>query len=84
MNNDSISLTIDGKEIHARDGQTIMQVARDADLSIPSLCDSSELKGFGSCRNLRALAPAECVWWRSKDAEGQQRPAPLLRQTAWW
>ena len=50
MNNDSISLTIDGKEIHACDGQTIMQVARDADLSIPSLCDSSELKGFGSCR----------------------------------
>lgn len=27
-----------------------MQVARESDLSIPSLCDSPELKGFGSCR----------------------------------
>ena len=50
MSTDSISLTIDGKEIRTHDGQTIMQVARDADLSIPSLCDSQQLKGFGSCR----------------------------------
>ena len=50
MSEDSITLTIDGKTIEAESGQTIMQVARDADLSIPSLCDSRELKGFGSCR----------------------------------
>ncbi|MBO93603.1 MAG: formate dehydrogenase subunit alpha [Opitutales bacterium] len=50
MSGNTISLTIDGKTIEAEIGQTIMQVAREAGLSIPSLCDSPQLKGFGSCR----------------------------------
>ncbi len=50
MSNNSITLKIDGQEIHSSEGKTIMQAARESDLSIPSLCDSPELKGFGSCR----------------------------------
>lgn len=50
MSDNSITLNIDGKEIHSSGGKTIMQAARESELSIPSLCDSPELKGFGSCR----------------------------------
>ena len=50
MSNNLITLKVDGKEIRSSEGKTIMQAARESDLSIPSLCDSPELKGFGSCR----------------------------------
>ena len=50
MSNNLITLKVDGKEILSSEGKTIMQAARESDLSIPSLCDSPELKGFGSCR----------------------------------
>ncbi|HJO42225.1 MAG TPA: 2Fe-2S iron-sulfur cluster-binding protein, partial [Candidatus Thalassarchaeaceae archaeon] len=46
----SISLTIDGALVEGKSHQTIMQVARDNGISIPSLCDSPKLDAFGSCR----------------------------------
>ncbi|MBT3653500.1 MAG: formate dehydrogenase subunit alpha [Euryarchaeota archaeon] len=47
---DSIIMKINGQQVSGKSGQTIMQVARDNDISIPSLCDSPHLDAFGSCR----------------------------------
>ncbi len=64
---DFINLTIDGRPVAAKPGRTIMQAARDAGLPIPSLCDSPELRGFGSCRLCaveiegRPGTPASCT-----------------------
>ena len=43
-------VTIDGQEFSGQPGQTIMEVARDNGINIPSLCDSPYLDSFGSCR----------------------------------
>ncbi len=67
MSADFINLTIDGRPVAAKPGRTIMQAARDAGLPIPSLCDSPELRGFGSCRLCaveiegRPGTPASCT-----------------------
>ena len=45
-----IKLKIDGLEIGAKKGQTIMQAADDAGLYIPRLCDVEGLRHQGSCR----------------------------------
>jgi len=47
---DSIKLTIDGVEITAEQGQTILEAAQAAGIYIPRLCAKEELSPFGSCR----------------------------------
>jgi [NiFe] hydrogenase diaphorase moiety small subunit len=47
---DTITLTIDGKEISATPGQTILEAADAAGVYIPRLCAHPELVPFGSCR----------------------------------
>ncbi len=42
--------TIDGVEIDAREGQTIMEAADEAGIYIPRLCDHEGLRHQGSCR----------------------------------
>jgi len=44
------TVTIDGQEFTGQSGQTIMEIARDNGINIPSLCDSPHLDSFGSCR----------------------------------
>ncbi|NLP04588.1 FAD-dependent oxidoreductase [Candidatus Fermentibacteria bacterium] len=47
---DRIRLTINGREIEARPGQTILEVVREQGLDdIPTLCHSPELEPYGSC-----------------------------------
>lgn len=46
----NFNITINGQVVSANSGQTIMQVARQNGITIPSLCDSPHLKSFGSCR----------------------------------
>ena len=48
--NDTFSLSIDGQDMIGRQGQTVMEVARENGVNIPSMCDSPHLKSFGSCR----------------------------------
>ncbi|MBI4828932.1 MAG: molybdopterin-dependent oxidoreductase, partial [Nitrospinae bacterium] len=43
-------LTIDGKEVEAALGTTILQAAADAGIVIPSLCHDPRLKPLGVCR----------------------------------
>ncbi len=47
---DTIKFTIDGVEVEAKQGQTIMQAADEAGIYIPRLCAHKDLLPFGSCR----------------------------------
>ncbi len=47
---DMVKITIDGKEIEATAGQTIMEAADAAGIYIPRLCSHPDLKPIGSCR----------------------------------
>jgi formate dehydrogenase alpha subunit len=46
----AITLTINGKTISARAGRTILEVARDHGITIPTLCHSDFLRPIGACR----------------------------------
>ncbi|MGC1403657.1 MAG: 2Fe-2S iron-sulfur cluster-binding protein [Thermodesulfobacteriota bacterium] len=45
-----ILLQIDGKEVGAREGMTILEAARGAGISIPTLCHHEKLEPYGGCR----------------------------------
>jgi len=45
-----INLTIDGREIQAEEGSTILQAARNNGIEIPTLCYHDELTASGACR----------------------------------
>ncbi len=45
-----VALTIDGRELQAEEGATILSVAQDNNLYIPSLCDSEAVAPYGACR----------------------------------
>jgi NADH dehydrogenase/NADH:ubiquinone oxidoreductase subunit G len=45
-----ISLTIDGRDIEAEVGLTILQVARQNNIHIPTLCHHEALEPYGACR----------------------------------
>jgi bidirectional [NiFe] hydrogenase diaphorase subunit len=50
MKNDLVSLTIDGIQVQAPAGQTLLLAARDHGIDIPTLCYHPELKPEGHCR----------------------------------
>ena len=45
-----ITLTIDGQEIQAEEGQTVLEVARANSIEIPTLCYHPLLSSYGACR----------------------------------
>ena len=45
-----VAITIDGRAIKAPSGTTILEAARDANISIPNLCSNEELAPYGACR----------------------------------
>ncbi len=45
-----VNLTIDGREITAPKGTTIIEAARSANIQIPHLCHNEELHPYGACR----------------------------------
>ena len=44
------TLIIDGQEVSARRGQTILEVAKENDINIPTLCHFDGLSDVGACR----------------------------------
>jgi bidirectional [NiFe] hydrogenase diaphorase subunit len=44
------TLTIDGKQVSAAEGETILKAALDADIPIPTLCHIDGLDSIGACR----------------------------------
>ena len=45
-----IPIKIDGREITAKEGMTVLEAARTAGVSIPTLCHHEELDPYGGCR----------------------------------
>jgi len=45
-----IPMRIDGREVMASEGMTVLQAARSAGISIPTLCHHEELRPYGGCR----------------------------------
>jgi bidirectional [NiFe] hydrogenase diaphorase subunit len=45
-----ITLQIDGREVKAKDGMTILEAAQSAGIFIPTLCDHEKLEPYGACR----------------------------------
>ncbi|QSG04539.1 2Fe-2S iron-sulfur cluster-binding protein [Halapricum desulfuricans] len=45
-----VALEINGQEVQAREGQTILEAARDAGIEIPTLCEHEPLTNVGGCR----------------------------------
>jgi len=45
-----ILLQIDGKEVKAREGMTVLEAAQRVGISIPTLCHHEKLEPFGGCR----------------------------------
>lgn len=44
-----VKLSIDGREVEAEKGRTILEVARAHDIEIPTLCHDPRLKPYGAC-----------------------------------
>ena len=81
-----ISLTIDGHQIEARPGMTVLEAALEAGIYIPNLCADPDLRAYGACRaciveieGMRGL-PASCT---VRVAEGMKvrTETPLVDMT---
>jgi formate dehydrogenase alpha subunit len=60
-----INLTIDGQQVKSKEGATVLEAAREANIYIPTLCYHPGLTPYGSCRmciveieNMRGFPPA--------------------------
>ncbi len=47
---ENITLTINGQEVRATRGMTVLEAARSADIYIPTLCYFPDLENYGGCR----------------------------------
>ena len=45
-----ILLNIDGREVKAKEGMTILDAAQQAGITIPTLCQHEKLESYGACR----------------------------------
>ena len=45
-----IEVTIDGRKVYAREGETILKVAKRAGIYIPTLCHNDSVKPYSACR----------------------------------
>jgi len=45
-----VTLTIDGREVRAEEGVTVLEAARENNIYIPSLCYHEEVVPYGACR----------------------------------
>jgi len=45
-----ITLQIDGREVEAKEGTTILEAAQSVGISIPTLCHHEKLEPYGACR----------------------------------
>ncbi|MFC1883404.1 2Fe-2S iron-sulfur cluster-binding protein [Thermodesulfobacteriota bacterium] len=56
-----ILLQIDGKEVKATEGMTVLEAAQNAGIYIPTLCHHEKLEPFGACRI--CMVEAEVKGW---------------------
>jgi len=46
----TVTLKINGKDVKAKPGMTVLEAARSADIFIPTLCYNEKLSNYGACR----------------------------------
>ncbi|HBW34390.1 2Fe-2S iron-sulfur cluster-binding protein [Desulfosporosinus sp. BICA1-9] len=82
-----IILQIDGKEVTASEGMTVLQAAQQAGISIPTLCHHEKLEPYGGCRFCTVEADvrgwtnyvAACLYPVAKDLVVRTRSEKLAR-----
>jgi len=47
---DLVNLTIDGRKLQAEKGRTVLEIARDNGIDIPTLCYNEGVEPYGACR----------------------------------
>lgn len=47
---ETITITLNGREVSGRPAMTVLELAREAGVTIPTLCDDPNLKPYGACR----------------------------------
>jgi NADH dehydrogenase/NADH:ubiquinone oxidoreductase subunit G len=45
-----VHLQVDGKDVVAKEGMTVLEAARSVGVAIPTLCDHEQLSPYGACR----------------------------------
>ena len=45
-----VNLKINGQDVQAREGITVLQAAQQVGVTIPTLCEHPDLKSYGGCR----------------------------------
>ncbi|RPI92492.1 MAG: 4Fe-4S dicluster domain-containing protein [Chloroflexi bacterium] len=82
---DEIKLTVDGQEITAEPGKTLLEVARENEIDIPTICFHEATTANGLCRicvveveGMRVLQPA-CIVEAAKDMKVQTRSEKVIR-----
>ncbi|MCH8230413.1 MAG: molybdopterin-dependent oxidoreductase [Chloroflexi bacterium] len=83
---DGTTFKIDGREVFAKPGQTILQAALDQEIYIPYLCYFPKMKPVGTCRtcmveveaNGRTMTVASCTTPPTPDAEVNTK-SPQIR-----
>ncbi len=63
-----VQLNIDGKDVIADEGMTILEAARNAGIYIPTLCYNEKLALYGACR----FCSVE-IWKKGKSKNGKPR-----------
>ena len=56
-----LKVTINGKEIVAGEGTTILEAAKQAAIHIPTLCFLEKLAPTGACRACLVQCPSEAI-----------------------
>lgn len=72
-----VTLKIDGRQVQAPVGTTLIEAARDANIHIPNLCSNLELEPYGACRmcmveithGKRTRLVASCIYEVSEGLE---------------
>jgi len=81
----AVTLTIDGKKLGARPGETVLTVARREGIDIPALCHEEGMAAWGACRLClvevkgQAKLQAACTTWVS-DGMVVKTDTPRIRQ----
>ena len=81
-----ITLTIDGIEVQAPQGSTVLEAARLAGIRIPTLCFLKDINEIGACRMCvvdpaRApFRPRACFPDAGHEGQDQHAPDPRLPQ----
>ena len=82
-----VVLTIDGKEVKAKEGMSILEAARSVGINIPTLCHHEKLSAYGACRlctveiirGQRSRLVASCVYPVEDGLVVKTESAPVIK-----